>query len=395
MKIISKNILFSASLFLIFMFSGCNKKTEEIKSEKIPEILLVSDENRTHTWYYFTPSGFKKTDLAQNAPQTKKNPWIKAIRISSAGNSSALNEEITAYAVVNRLGLLTFENEQITLSHDSNFFDERTAGNLVFQNSAPVFSVYKSSFFNESNSDSDSDSLFLIHFEPSAGIFYPLVNTSNLTDIPNSEVTDFFWDGYNWTCSIKSKNDGKYSFDYFYWQSGSNLLDLKPTNASSNITISRVNQNEFRKLKSDKPYSEAPQRIKNLTENLAQKKSFLINIKTAGGASPQKYFNQVRNSAFEEKYLNATAILSKSWSAVLFEDGTLYLEGALNGKYILRNGKTVALRLPKLPAGFIYSDFVISGTTLYAAWEENFFYETSRSGFISVNLDKTLYSELQ
>ena len=102
--------------------------------------------------------------------------------------------------------------------------------------------------------------------------------------------------------------------------------------------------------------------------------------------------NEIRNS--NEKELHATAILSQSWSAALFEDGTLFLEGALPGRHILRSGMPVAIRLPKLPVGYVYSDFVISDTTLYAAWEESSFYETGRAGFLQVNLDRTLYSRL-
>jgi hypothetical protein len=96
-----------------------------------------------------------------------------------------------------------------------------------------------------------------------------------------------------------------------------------------------------------------------------------------------------------ETELNAKAIISQSWSAALFEDGTLYIEGALPGKHILRGGKPVAIRLPKLDKGYIYSDFVISGTTLYAAWEETDFYKIKRSGFLSVDLDSTLYSRVR
>ena len=79
----------------------------------------------------------------------------------------------------------------------------------------------------------------------------------------------------------------------------------------------------------------------------------------------------------------------------MFQEGTLYLEGALDGRRILRGGKPVAIRLPKLPQGFRYTSFVISGTSLYAAWEETDFYKTSRSGFIQVNLDETLYKEIK
>ena len=114
-----------------------------------------------------------------------------------------------------------------------------------------------------------------------------------------------------------------------------------------------------------------------------------MEVKSAGGSSNRIYENTVKNS--KEKALNSKAMLAQSWSCVLFEDGTLFLEGALPGKHILRGGKPIAIRLPRLPAGFVYSDFVISDTTLYAAWEETDFFKTNRSGFLSVDLDSTLY----
>ncbi len=105
--------------------------------------------------------------------------------------------------------------------------------------------------------------------------------------------------------------------------------------------------------------------------------------------------NQIETNTKSVQELKASAILAESWSAVLFEDGTFFIEGALPGKHILRGGKTVAIRLPKLPPQFVYSDFVISGTSLYAAWEESAFFKTSRSGFLSVDLDSTLYKVLR
>ena len=60
-------------------------------------------------------------------------------------------------------------------------------------------------------------------------------------------------------------------------------------------------------------------------------------------------------------------------------------------KSILNKGNPLALRLPKLPAGYTYNEFVISGTSLYASWEETSFFKTGRSGFIQINLDSLLY----
>ena len=58
---------------------------------------------------------------------------------------------------------------------------------------------------------------------------------------------------------------------------------------------------------------------------------------------------------------------------------------------VLNGGKTVALKLPKLLAGYVYSGFTVSGSSLYAAWEETSFFKTGRSGFICVDLDAVLY----
>ena len=71
----------------------------------------------------------------------------------------------------------------------------------------------------------------------------------------------------------------------------------------------------------------------------------------------------------------------------------MYFSGALYNKHILNNSRTIALRLPKLPENFVYSDFGISGSFLYVAWEEVSFYETGRAGFLSVDLEKVLYND--
>jgi len=381
-------------LSLCFSFISCKKKPEEtniIKTEKI-------ELNKTnHTWYYFTQKEYQKIDKIQYVPKTQFIPWTEAVQISSA-NSSSFSGEDHAYAVVNRLGILSFDGENISLSKDENIFTDRTAGNLNFFNGTPVFSVFKSAFFNDTIKDydykqSDSQHLFLIQFDTISKISYPLVNCNNLTKESNSEVTDFSWDGINWNCCIKTISESKTNFSYVNWKPVSTLLTLSPITANSNISITESNQDEFRSKKEIQDYKASPERIKNLLSGFSGNTNFQIEVKTSGGSS-SRIFENIVSSETSDKPLFATAILAQSWSAALFEDGTLFLEGALPGKHILRNGKPVAVRLPKLPADFVYSHFIISGTTLYAGWEENAFFKTGRSGFIQVNLDKTLYSKL-
>jgi len=380
-------VIFSAILIL----TGCSKK-KPVEPVSAP----VEIPKGTHTWYYFTLSGYQETSKPQTAAEVPFVPWTEAKRVSSANCTSGQTDATKGFAVVNRLGILCFENDKITLTKDVNLFKDRTAGNLVLLNDTPVFSVYKSSFFNDTITDplyknDNSNHLFLIQFDDAAKLCYPLLNCNNLTTEINSEITDFYWDGLNWICSVKTISDTKNSFSYINWKPGVSLLNLSPGSANDNLSITETTLDAFKEAKAEVPYKKAPERIRKLLHGFDFSKNFLIDVKSAGGVSPRKYNNQISE---DEEVLNAKAIISQSWSAALFEDGTLFIEGALPGKHILREGKPVAVRLPKLPAGFKYSDFVISGTTLYAFWEETNFYTTARAGFLEVNLDKSLYSKL-
>lgn len=375
------------SLSLIFLFPSCEKKAVEqnLKEE-------VKIEKTSHCWYYFTPTGFNKIDKPQNAPRTSSQPWTETIRISSANSTTFGNK---SFAIVNRLGVLTFDNDVISLAPDSNIFNDRTAGNLVFINDTPLFSVYKSAFFNDTIAapnylDDKSSHLFLVQFDPVAKISYPLINSTSLVE--SGEVTDFVFNNENWLCAIKSITNNRTTFSYCSWKPQIPLLSISPNNADENIVISTISSEDFRKSKAQIDYENSPKRIKDLLSGFSKDLSFILEVKTAGGGTPREYINKIDKATNKE--LLGKGIIADSWSSVLFEDGTLFLEGALPGKHVLRQGKPVAIRLPKLPAGFIYTDFTISGTTLYAGWEESSFYKTGRSGFIQIDLDETLYSKI-
>lgn len=377
------------------LFCSCKKKTAQTPAQNA---IAVEITKSNHAWYYFSTINFHRVDLPQKVPAQASKPWTESIRISSANNEACTqNSDSKAFAIVNRLGILSFNDDEIYLSQDTNLFTDRTAGNLVFLNNVPVFSVYKSAFFNDSilnqNYKNDSSAhLFLLQFDSAAKISYPIINCNNLTDKINSEITDFYWNGLEWCCSIKTISDIKNEFSYIRFKPLNPLLSLSPSSADSKLEITECDADFFRSCKVHHDYADSPDRIKKLLSGFDKKLPFIIEVKNAGGSSPRIFENNVSDST--EKELNAKAILSASWSAALFEDGTLFLEGALPGKHILRSGKAVAIRLPKLPVGFVYSDFVISGTTLYAAWEETSFYKTGRAGFLQVNLERTLYSRM-
>ncbi len=394
MKIFKQAVTLVLTLTLL-LFCSCKKKQA---SEPVQNAISLEMTKSNHAWYYFSNTNYHLIDRPQNTPAQGAKPWTESIRISSANNEFCTqNSDSKAFAVVNRLGILSFNDDEISLSPDSSLFTDRTAGNLVFLNNVPVFSVYKSAFFNNTILAPDykndgSAHLFLLQFDATAKISYPIINCNNITDNANSEVTDFYWNGLEWCCSIKTISDTKNEFSYITFKPLVPLLSLSPATADNKIEVQECDADFFRNCRVHYNYSAAPDRIKKLLSGFDEKLPFIIEVKNAGGSSPRIYENNITGST--EKELNAKAILSASWSAALFEDGTLFLEGALPGKHILRSGKPVAIRLPKLPVGFVYSDFVISGTTLYAAWEESSFYKTGRAGFLQVNLERTLYSRM-
>lgn len=385
----------------LFAFISCKKAKDKEVAPLESNSYKVEIEDimpKSHKWYYFTEDGYSEVTSLLQVPQTNSLPWTEAIRISSANNNSDMENQDEAFAVVNRLGILSFQGDRVTLSKDLTLFSERSAGNLVFVNNKPVFSVYKSAFFNDTmdNPIYQQDTklhLFLLYYDNLAKISYPIINCNNLSEIENAEVIDYFYDGKKWFCNIKGVENSKIIFDYLEFTPKESLTAITPSKASNALVIEKSSVDTFREVKEFISYKEIPQRINNLLVGFSGEIPFLLELKTAGGSSSRKYHNVVDNT--EEEELNAKGIITASWSAVLFEDGTLFIEGALPGKHILRGGKAIAIRLPKLPGGFVYSDFVISGTNLYAAWEESSFYKTSRSGFINVDLEETLYSKIR
>lgn len=151
--------LFSVLLFSLFAFSfvSCKKKTVyEIQPE------IISETKSSHNWYYFSENSFVKIDRPQNAPSSIPKPWTEAIRISSAVVESRTDFEMPkAYATVNRSGILVFNGKQAFIYNDNRIFSGRTAGNMVFAQETPVFSVYRSTFFNENKASFQAEHPFL------------------------------------------------------------------------------------------------------------------------------------------------------------------------------------------------------------------------------------------
>lgn len=392
----TRRFLFFGILLLVLFFTGCNKnQTYEFVSDRDFMSLGFGNNGDNYKWFYFSAQNFEQIAKPELAPVITKGPWTEALRISSANN---VDNIVTAkgYAIVNRLGILTFEGDNITLSKDIGVFDNRTAGNLMFVNDTPIFSVFKSSFFNDTISSaeykkSDSNHLFLLQYDDNTQLSYPVVNCKNLTDKKESEVTDFYWNGTDWNCCIKYIEDSKVNFSYVNWRPVSSLLSITPASAKEDIIVTETDVQKYRDGNGLKKFSSAPDRVLSLLKGYGSKIPFTMELKTAGGASSRYYQNEDNDYVAMER--KCKAILSKDLVSVLFDDGTFYIQGSLSKQPFFNNGNAIVLRLPKLPAGFSYGDYVITENTLFAAWEESSFFECERSGFIAVDLKSILYDK--
>ena len=367
-----------------------------------PETLVLS-----HNWYYINADGFNKINSPKDAPLVMKKPYTEACRISGIGQtvSPSENRNAPVYAIVNHSGVIEFNNDEATLYSDKLMFKDFTADGIVFMNDNPVFSFYKDSFFNDTlkkpaiHHIQRSDISVFIQFDVKAKTFFPILNTRNIKTEPTSQVTDYIrhWK-YGITAFQRFPKADRTEFSYIQWNPNTALLSILPNDPKidsetnidkkTKVELSKSSEDKFRKLKQPRNYSEAPERVKKLLAHLAENFAFSVNLKTAGGPSPRRYENKIG----DKQILEAVGQLADTWTAVMFKDGTMYFSGAISERRIINNSKPIAIRLPKLPEGFIYTDFGITVITL-CIMEKLHFTKTGRKCFISVDLGKILYND--
>ena len=365
---------------------SCSKKEKVNLLPVSEEITEISVNAKDHFWYYLTENSIEEIDLPQHAPETLLKPWTEAVRISSFASLPAKNaSSFDAYALVNRSGMIAFKKDSQTLYCDTSIFSLDTADSIVFSDSTPVFYLYRSTFFNEKSS-SQNDTIhssrpFLVEFNSDSRIFYPLVSYANLNLLETDQISGFFWNGTKWACSVKSTVENGVEFSYFSWEPVIELTDLSPALNKDVFVFSSSSEAEYRGLNMPQLFENAPLKLKKLLSSIPEEFPFYVSFRDESGTSPVSYFQQGNGSV----PLNACAFCAPAsdYIAAVFEEGTTYL-------FNTATEKSTAFRLPRLPAGWKYTEAAVSGQRLLAAWEENDFYKTGRAGFISVDLSVLL-----
>lgn len=382
--------LLISALFCTFFMVSCGNSNKN-KSNNETELPQISSVQKSHKWYYFTRDAIEQIDLPQNAPQIIELPWTEAIRISSAASipqKYIANSEYKAYAVVNRLGMLAFAEDHINVYNDNSIFPSVTADQLVFSGGMPVFYLYRSSFFNDSSIQTDKEP-FLVEFNPTTHLFFPLVSYKNLNLTEDEQIIGFFWDGYTWTCSAKKRLERQVEFKFFTWQPLIDLTELSPALSSDNYIFKAATEEEYKTLNMPHLFKEAPENLKSLVSSIPSDFTFYVSWRDSSGTSPINYYQPGNNSSAT---INAKGLYDNvtGYEVIVFADGTTYFRK--NNSSDSEDSNICAFRLPLLPAGYTYGEVAIAGDSLYVAWEENNFYKTGRAGFIQVSISQVLNS---
>ncbi|MBO5137007.1 MAG: hypothetical protein J6B81_00725 [Spirochaetaceae bacterium] len=373
-----KKFLYVVNLILFFflVFTSCNSKnTKKPIQNEITEL-------KAHTWYYFSKNGISTVDLPQNVPETAIKPWTEAIRITAAGNSAK-----DSCALVNRLGILDFSSGTPVLVRDVQLFSYVTADSLLFTPEGPAFHLYRNAYFNKEISATVQEKRTLIAlYDSNQFICKPVLSYSDFGIPEGSEITSILPKNGSWLAVVKTATQEKTNFKYMSFSTPDEDGTI-PNPEAAAITATEIDADTFRMAQLPQPFENAPVPLKNLFAEIPVPFDFYLSCRTEGEMAAVLYDNTMLQSPVGGYLWQGCGLICQKGAVAVFSDGTTYMNNSLLLNDSMAEGVT-AFRLPKLPGGFVYGEFTVSGDKMYVAWEETDFYKTGRSGFICVDLNQ-------
>ncbi|MDR3311622.1 MAG: hypothetical protein LBS64_00610 [Spirochaetaceae bacterium] len=356
---------------VILILTGCTPHKPLPDPPRVPPENAETDAPRAASiprWFSFNRGDFCEIPAPSLAPAIDFVPWTEAVRVDSAVLAA---DSVTGYFLVNRLGLLAFSDGIPRLYRDG-LFALATAANLMLLDQAPVIHFYRGDFFAAPPDSIDIPVMVRVQGETMTPIL-----TKNGLGIPgDAQVTDVVYDGEVWRCSIKQNIGQRVAATYRRFRlPGSAIPGTGGGNGERPQYPVLISAGEFRTARSAAPWTDAPDRLHSLLSGLGGK-GFEVRCLTPGSTTTTLYRHDTSDD--DAPGLSAAAILASGLALALFSDGTLFIQTGQSPK--------AAFTLPPLPPGFQYGRCVVSGGTLFAAWEETDFYQTGRAGFIAVNL---------
>ena len=414
MKVISKNSSVLKSIFttmsaisiissFVLVSVACKEKDKTGDDSEDASGIAVKqlpDKSNDHYWYAFKSDSFVKVSLPQKAPYQSEAPWTECTRIADSDTGLDGN----GYFLVNRLGALVFEKKDTpTLIEDKMFLSKSTISNLIFSEGKPYFTLSKNIRFNKNLDEykysDDSEFLarpYLMRIDTQSRLLLPCVTYADLNVGRGMEISGSYFDGLNWVSLVRRADETPFDngmdnsgIEYKRWKANLSYSALSAAYSEDKLTVESVGSDAY--SSSYRPYSfdAAPEGLRELLSPLPDSFGFSVVHRNAGGGSPKFYYRLGSTGSSD-----GVAITGGTWNCAVFEDGTTYFCGSLEGRGLINEGKTVAFRLPKLPKNFFYTNFCVSGDYLVIGWEEcaeKEFFKIKRSGFLTVDMAKLFY----
>lgn len=404
-----KLVFFICSLYTLIFCTSCSGKNGTALPVEYSRILKSNDSpgTPTHRWFYFTNEGFKETDVPRNAPKVQKKPWTEAVRITSS-----LIIDGTGYFLVNKLGLIVcppasgLQKEGIAsqtfLVKNPDIFSDFASGSLFCIEGSPVFNLYTNSIFAPLDKDfsggtePDKADAFLLSYDKETCDFFPLLYRKDFPRPDKTELRELFCIDGLWYVLLKETGEQRTDFYAYSFDAGESLSarirKYRNVNGGTSenhpkLAFKEIGVHEFREKIHPRADLFLPDRLKDLLEPVPPSIPWFLEYRSDSSQAPIRFVRR----EYAPNPRQAYAVSDERYSAAFFEDGTVFFAGTLPMKHVVNEGKTAAVKLPRLSAGYTYSYALIAGSTLIAAWEETAFFETGRSGFVAVDLEQVLY----
>jgi hypothetical protein len=361
-----------AAAALLFSTACAPRNVQTSAGTAAPESSVKSSSG----WYYFSDTGIHPVANPSEIPARTFRPWTEAVRVSDAAVINAAPS-----LLINRLGVMTSGSGSGTPAlHTDSLFSGTTAAGLVRTDDGIAIRVYRNSFFADDSAGAGSagNGACLAGYDPSTGRFSVILNASDLGLPADAQCVALDRIGSMWYASFKFDNQGKVDFTYLEFEAfpkrdaASGAFDLSG--------IRHIGKDVYQRSVTPQSISDAPDQLKSILEGLPAGTACNLRVYSRSVKAAQTFIRSGEGTP-----VDGTAFVSDDRTAVLFADGTFYYRADNS------SGKINILKLPALSSGYVYTNFVLAGKTLIAAWEEQRFFETGRAGLLETALPDAVY----
>ncbi len=368
------------NLLACLLFASCLVVTS--CAAKSGETLPVTQDHRSATpapesanqpvWYWFSAQGIHSTRTPSDIPFRPFQPWTEAIRVSDSAQVDG-----NPVLLINRLGILSGNPQSPALHREPELFARGTAAALYRLDTGTAVRLYSQSIFSRSQ----QSSVVLARYAPDTGRITEWISAADFGLSEQAQCVAMDRIGSMWYAAFKEDIGGRVEFTYLEFERfPTSDTEDGNKNALPSPSYRRIEAQVYQQAVSPFSWSQMPSVLRDLLSEIPDTMPLSVRVRSEDRSSAQTY---VRDG--EGTPLEASAWITDARISALFADGTLMTREGSSG------ARTARVKLPPLSDGYVYTNFVLSGKTLLASWEEQRFFETGRAGLLEIHLPDTVY----